>query len=316
MTLTKEQLELRRSGLGGSDIGAVAGLNPYKNALDVWRAKVEGFEQPDNPNMKRGRLLERAVLDWYEGEKEFILGYPGTVRHPRVDIALATPDAVCEYTSDKLSIEPVVVEAKTASWRVAHHWGEPGTDQIPESYHAQVTWTMGVVGAKGCDVPVLLAEEFQLYHVDFDPELFGQLLELGKKFWRDHVVTGVPPAIDGSESCAEWLKEKLHQRSEEVLEASGSAEVQRWLERYRQADLVEEQAKNAKREARNHLELAIGEFAGLRCGDARISWRQSKNTAKTDWEAVAKEANVSPVLVEKHTIIKPGPRVFRLTSKK
>mgnify|MGYP003353102479 CR=1 FL=1 len=37
---TPEQLEKRRLGIGGSDVAAICGLNPYKTALDVYFEKV------------------------------------------------------------------------------------------------------------------------------------------------------------------------------------------------------------------------------------------------------------------------------------
>ena len=40
------------------------------------------------------------------------------------------------------------------------------------------------------------------------------------------------------------------------------------------------------------------------------TWKNNKNSSKTDWEAVAREAGATPELVAKHTTVKPGARVF------
>ncbi len=36
----EEWKEIRRSGIGGSDIGAIMGYNKYRTPLDVWRESL------------------------------------------------------------------------------------------------------------------------------------------------------------------------------------------------------------------------------------------------------------------------------------
>ena len=45
--LTAEQIELRKTGVGSSDIGAVAGLSPYASPLDVWLQNRERYLKAD-----------------------------------------------------------------------------------------------------------------------------------------------------------------------------------------------------------------------------------------------------------------------------
>ena len=49
-----EWLEFRRGGVGASDIAAIMGHNPYKDAVDVYREKM-GIEQEVNAYMQRGK---------------------------------------------------------------------------------------------------------------------------------------------------------------------------------------------------------------------------------------------------------------------
>ena len=53
----EDWLALRRQGLGGSDAGAVCGLNPYTTSMDVFADKTGGrvFEDRDNEAMREGR---------------------------------------------------------------------------------------------------------------------------------------------------------------------------------------------------------------------------------------------------------------------
>ena len=52
----QEWLNYRKQGIGGSDAGAVCGLNPYKTAMEVYQDKVSSeTEDFDNEAMRQGR---------------------------------------------------------------------------------------------------------------------------------------------------------------------------------------------------------------------------------------------------------------------
>lgn len=60
----QEWLMLRKNGIGGSEAGAVCGLNPYVSPLEVYVSKTcEGTceEIPDNEAMREGRDFEDYV---------------------------------------------------------------------------------------------------------------------------------------------------------------------------------------------------------------------------------------------------------------
>lgn len=58
----KEWLQYRKKGIGGSDAGAVCGLNPYRTAMQVYQDKIsEETEEIDNEAMRQGREFEDYV---------------------------------------------------------------------------------------------------------------------------------------------------------------------------------------------------------------------------------------------------------------
>ena len=58
----EEWLKLRKNGIGGSDAGAVCGVNPYRSALDVFIDKTtDAISDFDNEAMRQGRDLENYV---------------------------------------------------------------------------------------------------------------------------------------------------------------------------------------------------------------------------------------------------------------
>ena len=55
-------LRLRKTGIGGSDAGAICGVNPYSSSLNVYLNKLSyQIEDTDNEPMRQGRDLEEYV---------------------------------------------------------------------------------------------------------------------------------------------------------------------------------------------------------------------------------------------------------------
>ena len=58
----EEWLTLRKTGIGGSDAGAICGLNPYSSAIHVYKDKTSDvITDFDNESMRQGRDLEEYV---------------------------------------------------------------------------------------------------------------------------------------------------------------------------------------------------------------------------------------------------------------
>ena len=58
-------LKYRKQGIGGSDAGAVCGLNPYRTAMQVYYDKTtDEVEEIDNEAMRQGRSLRTT---WQDG---------------------------------------------------------------------------------------------------------------------------------------------------------------------------------------------------------------------------------------------------------
>ena len=141
MTLTEQQLKQRMGGIGGSDIGAIVGLNKYRNAHDVWAEKTGLRPSPylDNPYIRFGDMMEPVLIDEYRNLTGRIVTTPdGTVAHPERSWHLASVDGLV-MDGDRPA---GVLEAKTAGWRMASEWGEDGTDDVPSSYLVQCAWYM------------------------------------------------------------------------------------------------------------------------------------------------------------------------------
>lgn len=199
MALTATQLDERRHGIGGSDAGAVLGLNPYRTPLDVYLEKRGETEPPDlsdNAAVHWGERLEDLVADEYQRRTGArVQRRNPTLHHPEHDFMLAHVDRMVVGESK-------ILECKTAGAFMAPKWGEDGmtiadaaTEAVPASYVAQIHHYMVVLGVDLADLAVLIGgRDFRIYHFERDQDFTDILVRAEAEFWRGHVEAGMPPA--------------------------------------------------------------------------------------------------------------------------
>jgi putative phage-type endonuclease len=197
--LTPQQLEQRKSGIGGSDVASIVGLSPWKDANSIYLEK-RGEIEPENLDGKElvhfGNVLEQAVSDEYTirtGEK--LEKRNKLIRHPKYPQLIANIDR-------KIVGRKAVFEAKTADKYTAGKWGPDGSDEIPEYYRCQVEHYMTVTGYTEAVLAVLIGgNEYRMYPIQRNPELSEMLMEHCLKFW-EKVEKGFPPEIDFAHASA------------------------------------------------------------------------------------------------------------------
>ena len=125
----KEWLKYRKQGIGGSDAGAVCGLNPYRTAMQVYQDKVsEEIEEIDNEAMRQGREFEDYVARRFtEATGKKVRRANAMFYHEQYPFMLADVDRLVVG-------ENAGLECKTASPYMADKW-EDG--KIPLSYQIQ-----------------------------------------------------------------------------------------------------------------------------------------------------------------------------------
>jgi putative phage-type endonuclease len=255
-----------------------------------------------------GNALEPVIANRYAEEEGVELVECETLVHPEHNYALATPDRA-------IVGQPTLVEIKCSGMRRSNDWGEPGSDKVPPHYLIQCQWQMLVASALAPQpiedvhlAALFSGNRYEVYIIKADPELQSYLLSMAGKFWNQHVVTGEPPPIDGSERSTAWLNEYWEQHDDEIAEAPEEAIV--WAEQLKAARNGEDVNKAARREAENHLKDIIGDRAGIVGPWGKATWKKPKPGSKTDWEAVAKESGATQEIINKHTVIKEANRRF------
>lgn len=286
-----EWLQVRRSGIGGSDAAAALGLSPWKSALELWQEKVSGQNQPhqENEAMIWGRLMEPVITT------EFVRR-TGLAVTPMRSMLQATEWPWMLADLDGLIEDPQrgtgVFEVKTASAYKQEEWGE---DRCPDSYLLQLAHYMAVTGLSFAVICVLIGgNKLQWITVDRDDELIASLVELEHRFWQ-HVLTQSPPPVDGSTACAEMLSRK-YPSSSNPAPLILPVEADSWIHDYLQAKREEDTAAERKRLAENRIKEVMKEheLSTSPCG-RQVTWK-TVQSSRIDSAKLKKE---EPALYEK-----------------
>lgn len=323
MTLTPEQLAMRRRGIGASEAPAVVGVNPWAKPIDVYMRKLGLVdEQPETPRMRAGNKLERTILEWGAEELGLTVLPTGTetLRHPELTWLFATPDGrivlpragrhepgpgVIRGAGYEDLFGPIV-QVKNVGDRSARYWGESGTDEIPDYVRIQVEVELEVTGQpEGWVFALLGGYDLRTYPIKRDPVIARGVIEICQRFWFEHVVAESPPALDGSPASHDFLAKKFPQHSDEILVATPAAE--RLMERLREAERAAARAEAEADEARAQLKALIGDRAGIESYLGRVTWKKTASGG-IDYKALAEEMKAPRALIEKHR--RPGSRRF------
>lgn len=302
--LTAEQKAIRQTGLSASEVASVAGLNPFASPIDVWLQKPtperEAIIPDDDPfgPTDVGNELEGAVLRLYSKRTgHSVEPCRETLRHPELPWVLATPDAFVDPTH--------LVEIKCVGPRMAPDW-----DEGPPSYvYCQALWQMLVTGAQVVDVAALFGptEYPRIWPVARDEDLIADLVEIGRRFWFEHVLTNIPPPPQPDEDRSAYLAKRFRQLRGDYVEPTGDA-LRALLalgEQERAAATAADEAKRTLDALRCQIKELIGEHAGARMPDgSRYDWKAPATGSisyKAIAEALAPFGVIPPDVLAAHT---------------
>jgi putative phage-type endonuclease len=197
--MEKELLELRKNGIGGSDVAGVMGLSRYSSPLRVYIDKTEPVvEQTDSEAAHWGNKLEAIVADEFcERTGKKVMRINRTLYHAQHDFILANIDR-------KIIGENALLECKTTNQYKASEWRD---EEIPIEYILQCMHYLAVTGYEKAYIAVLIGgQKFAFKEIDRDEKIIESMIEKEINFWKNHVETRIPPMIDGSKASTEILK--------------------------------------------------------------------------------------------------------------
>ncbi len=262
--LSNEQwLKYRKRGIGGSDAGAVCGLNPYRTAIQVYQDKIsEDTESIDNEAMRQGREFEDYVA------RRFMEATGKKVRKANfMYYDEKNPFMLADV--DRMIIgENGGLECKTASPFMADKWKD---GNIPLHYQIQCYHYMSVMKADAWYIAVLIyGREFKFYKLERDEELIADLIGIEKDFWENHVLQRQIPSPDGSKIADSVIAEYYKESISETIPLTGFDEK---LKRRQELSEIIGKMDTEKKQIEQELKLYLGEAETAENEQYRVSWK-------------------------------------------
>lgn len=264
LNLDKENwLRYRKHGIGGSDAGAVCGLNPYRTAIQVYYDKTsEEIRQIDNEAMRQGRELEEYVA------RRFCEASGKKVRRANaIFYDEKNPFMIADV--DRMIVgENAGLECKTVSPYMADQWSD---GKIPLYYQIQCYHYMVVCKADAWYIAVLIyGREFKYYRIERDDEVIENLIRIEKEFWNNHVLPRVMPDPDGSKTADIAIAERFKDTQDTTILLSGFDER---LRRRQELLTVMEHMEKEKRQIDQELKIYLGNAETAENEHYRVSWK-------------------------------------------
>ena len=267
----KDWLMLRKNGIGGSDAGAVCGLNPYVSPLEVYVSKTceDIYEEvPDNEAMREGRDFEDYVA------KRFTEASGLKVRRSNMMYASKEhPFMIADVDRLVTGRENGItgLECKTASPYSAEKWKD---GKIPAHYIMQCYHYMAVLDARSWYIAVMVyGREFKYIKLERDEEIIQQLIRIEENFWNHNVMARVKPEPDGSDAAETFINRHFAESRKEL-----SIPLKGFDEKLRRRDEITgiiNQLNTEKKKIEQEIKTYMDEAEYAENENFLVSWKNS-----------------------------------------
>ena len=271
-TLTHDEwLALRRTGIGGSDAGAIMGVSPYKGAFSVWADK-QGKLPPleDNEAMRQGRDLEDYVA------RRFAEASGIRVRHEYSMLRSVEHPCMLADIDRRIIGERAGLECKTSRDITMARYRN---GEYPMEYYCQCLHYLAVTGWDCWYLAVLVyGTDLLIYKICRDEVMddIEALIKAEEASWDNHMVLDVPPAPDALDSTAAALGSVYPHEDGTTVCADQDAD-----QALTDLAALKAQKRALDRqitERENQIKAAMGEAEVLAGTSVSATWRSSERT--------------------------------------
>lgn len=310
--ITEQQKIERRTGIGGSDAAAVLGLSPWATPVDVWLDKTgRRAPKPETPQMRYGNYFEDYVAKLYQEETGRTVQRYNKMIH----------DGCLLGNFDRL----VVPEGE----KIASYQGEIRTDtllecktsrrewdgEVPIQYEVQVLHYLGLdARLQKADIAVLFRDslKFEVFHIMRDDEAIDEMRGRLREWWEAYVVADRMPPPMNEEDCR-----KLWARSNPGKSVYATEEVAAKVAEYAVKNAEASKVKAELESLKGDICAALGDAEILLGADGKpmVTWKSAKDSAKTDWEGLARKLGATDGQIAEWTRTVMGSRRFNIKAK-
>lgn len=293
----KAWLGLRRTGLFGSDVPAILGIDENKRPIDVFLDKKgEKVAFEGNDHTEFGNLLQKFVLNMYQKQMRYT-GFeePGLYFNKKTRYLGANPDWISSRTPRHGA------ECKARGFRQREHYYN---GQCMLSDVAQACHYMAVLDIDRWDVCVIVGEPvLTLVELERDKDFEDMVLNRLHAFWTN-LQKDIPPKDDGSDAFCDYVRKKHSAYTKKVFRKADIVEETLIAEILDLRKTIEDMQKELNIKE-NSLKSSIGMAQGLfgEVGKATWSRFEMKNTA---WKEIALQLGATKELIDKYTTMSPS----------
>jgi putative phage-type endonuclease len=343
----EEWLEVRKGGIGSSEVGTIIGVNKYETRIQLWRRKT-GRDEPKEENfyMKAGHYLEDAVAQFWQDETGLQVikrsAIDWIIRDNDKPFLQVSPDRTFWLGDRRSNDAKGILECKTTRLPI-------DAEDIPLSWFTQVQYQLGVSGLKHASLAWLRSgSDFGFINIEFVPDFYNDtILPAVEEFWdyniNGNVRTGdagyelqdpeaqakllesprlqreLQERIEGgimpAEMTAEDVASVYASHSEgKIIQADANSEVYKYCKALREVKDSITDLEARKEELEFKIKEIMKDAEAVYCSDAEepyplVTWRQAKPTSRFDAKRFKAE---HPDMAEAYTSVTPGSRRFLL----
>jgi len=260
----REDIENRKGYIGGSDIGTIMGVNQWKSPYTLWAEKT-GLIEPED-------ISEKDAV-WFGVKDESTVAELFTIRSG-LKVRKSNFAYGCkEYPYLRGHVDRIAAKGKwgleiktTSSWNKTKY----DEGEIPESHYWQCMFYMFLTGWDTWYLATRRDNRFYMTKISRDDEAIERMLDACEDFWN-HVQSGEPVEIDGSDSTQETLEQMYPEEHQgETVNLDSQEDT---LLALLALGLKEKEIKELKTKYQNEIKAVLGEAEKGETGQFTVSWK-------------------------------------------
>ncbi len=280
----------RGMGIGGSEVGALLGVDQYATPYSLWERKTgraDAFE--GNDYTKAGHLMEPVIVQWFMEQTGLKCTEVGHLVSPSYNWRRVTPD--------RLVGDDGLMDAKNSRFEIS-------PDDIREGrnmkWYFQIIWGLGIWNelhpeaprTKGYIVWLGAGYQFQYLQFEYEQEVYDMMCETVDAFWNDYVLADVAPPPITREDILRAIGKVIPQAKE------ATPEIKEFFEQLVMAKQAVKEAQSIVDEMKEAIQLYLLENDTLTVdGRVALTWKE-QSAKRLDTKAIQAEL---PEIVQKYT---------------
>lgn len=304
-----QEYRKQQKGLGGSDVGVVLGVSPYKSQAQLFLEKKGVYEaECAGEAAEWGTRIEKVVAEKFQDEHEEyeVVVYPYVLESTENDFMVANIDRLLVA---KESGELGILEIKTTSEYKKDDWKD---GKVPAHYMAQLQHYFATTGAEWGFFAVLVGgNKYREVFVKRDNEYIDDLIFQEEGFMMC-LETDTAPMLDGSPASKEVLDHlypaALEEGKIQLDDVHGKQLEQLDVLKHKMEELKKEQAR-----IENSIKAEMGKNKVAYWENKKVTWASVKASETVDKKRLQAEF---PEVYDKVKKVGNPSRKFTISNKK